>query len=165
MIDFEGNNLHSIFLIDKAILIEFVDIDGDALRRQFLVCLADADVERVGLFQIGHQILSAGWPDDVKRDLSSPHRRAEPAAQPDIWNAGDVIGVIVRNEQYIDFTDGYFDLTHANGNAATSIKQQGLSADLDQGARSKSRRARCGRGGSQQRYREVAIGPCLGRHC
>src|SRR5664279_3696648 len=88
MIDLEGSHLHTILFVDDAVLAEFLDVHGDALRRQLLVHFADADVERVSLFKVGHQIFGAGRADDVKGSLAAAEYRTEPAGQPDIRDAG-----------------------------------------------------------------------------
>src|SRR5665647_424309 len=137
-----------------ALVVDAVAIGG--LDRIAMIDLEGSHLHTI-LFQVGHQIFSAGRADDVKASLAAAEYRTEPAGQPDIRDAGYMVGVVMRDEQRVDLADWHLDLAHSDRNAPAGIEQQNLSGNLDQRARSISRWARRWRRGSEQRHLEVAL--------
>src|SRR5712671_7537914 len=163
VIHLEGRYLHPVLLIDDSISLEILGDHRDPLRRKLLVLGADLDVERIGLFQIRHELPGAGRADDPKWLLPPPEDRAEPPRQPDIRNAGGIVSVKKRKEEHPDPADRHLDLAHADRNAAPGVEQKHLPARFDQGARTEAVDPRRGRGRTQQRHPEVAVGTAFRR--
>ena len=92
------------------------------------------------------------------RPLIAQLKRQNHTAKPLLISAfiNPATAAILR-EEHINFADGYFDLAHANRNAAAGVEQQNLPADLDEGAGAKSVGACLGRGGAEQGDLKVAL--------
>src|SRR3954453_23333411 len=82
VIDLEGGHPNAVLLVDDTLGCELIYNDLDALGRIMLVGDANADVRRICVFQVGHQLLGPGWADDVKRRGAPAKRPTEPTREP-----------------------------------------------------------------------------------
>lgn len=138
MVHLEGDDLKAACGIDDAIPIELLNLDGRSLRRQLLVLDANRDVERVSLLQMRHQALCTGRANDAEGPGSTDVMGSQPAGEPQVGDANDVVGVIVREQQRVDPADRHPELVQPDRRTAAGIDQQLLIARLDQRARTEA---------------------------
>src|ERR1700730_2274682 len=131
VVDLEGCYLHAALLVNDPILGEFIDFYRDALGRKLLVLDANLDIEGIRLLEIFHQYFCPGRADDVESRFALSKGRRQPTGQPQVWDAGRVIRMIIGEEQDIDLSRRYLHLPKANGSAAAGINQKLLVAGFD----------------------------------
>src|SRR6266403_1872318 len=116
--DLEGGDLHTALLVDGPFLVEFLNSHRDSLGRELFVLDANLDIKGIRFFQIFHQYFCPSRADDVERRFALSEGRRQPAGQPQVWDAGRVIGMIVGEEQDIDLPRRYSHLPKSNGSTA-----------------------------------------------
>src|SRR5258708_21871529 len=128
VVDREGGYLHAAPFVDHAFLVEFLNFHCDALGWELFVLDANLDIEGVRLFQIAHQYSRSSRADDVEGRFALSEGRRQPAGQPQVWDAGRVIRMIVGEEEDIDPSRRYSHLPKTHGSASAGIDQNLLIA-------------------------------------
>src|SRR5216684_4415306 len=158
VVDLEGSYLHAALLVDHAFLVEFLNFHCDALRWELFVLDANLDIEGVRLFQVIHQYFRSSRADDMESRFALSEGRRQPAGQPQVWDTGRVIRMIVGEEKDIDFSRRYSHLPKTHGGAATGIDQNLLIARFDESTWPETIEPRDRRTCADQCHFEIAVG-------
>src|SRR5262249_39410945 len=159
VVHLERRHFHAVPVIDHPVIGVVRRRNGHAFHRVFLVGIADADIVRIGAFEVLHQRHGAGRPDDAERVFAVAVVALNPAGQPQVGNAGRVVGMKVRQEHRIQCADGHADLVEPDGGATTDVEQKLLLAGLHQRRGAEAIGNREGRAGPEQRHLEI-LRPC-----
>src|SRR5205809_751797 len=100
VVDFEGSDFHAIAVVDNAFL-DFGYGNRDVLLSQLLVGDTGSDVPLVGLLQVVHHIPGACRPEYLECPLTLGKGSFQPAREPEVGDADDMIGMKVRDEELI----------------------------------------------------------------
>jgi len=95
---------------------------------------------------------------DILASCALSEGRRQPAGQPQVWDPGRVIGVIVGKEQDIDLPRRYFHLPKSNGSTAAGIDQKLLIACLEESTWPEPIGPWDGRSRADQCHFEIAVG-------
>ncbi|MEO4042863.1 hypothetical protein AAFN47_14765 [Hoeflea sp. CAU 1731] len=150
VIDQNGDNLQSAAVIDDSF---FVDVRDNAhvLRVDLMVGHADVAIgfrRKPGAFG---EVLHAFRAVDVQRTASPRPCLPDGARHQEIENAAIVVGMVMRQDDRIDISDGKSELRQSNNRAATAIDQDALFARFNKGGCSERLNAWVRNAGSQQR--------------
>ena len=161
MVDLKRGDLDAALLVHHALL-ELGDFWPHVFWHQVLVGGAGADVPVVGLDQALHQLARAGRAVDAKRPFALRVRHVQPARQPEVGNAHDVVGMQVRDEQTVELPEPHAGLQQALRHAAPAVDQELLAAGFHQYAGPKAAHHRRWAAGAQQRDAELVSGHGVG---
>src|SRR5258708_33798220 len=162
VVDLEGGYLHAALLVDHAFPVELLNLHRDAFGWELFILHANLDIEGVRLFQIIHQYFRPSRADDMESRFALSEGRRQPAGQPQVWDTGRVIRMVVGEEEDIDLSRRYFHLPKTNGSAAAGIDQNLLIARFDESTWPETIEPRDRRTCADQCHFEIAVGEGFG---
>src|SRR6516162_11436274 len=132
MIDLERGDRHAVLLIDDAVACIFGRRDRHAFHGILLVLVADTNVIGVCALEVLHQRHGLLRPDDAERALPVAVAAADPTREPQVGDAGRMVGVKVGEEHGIQRAHRHAELIEPDGGPATDVEQQPLLSGLDE---------------------------------